>query len=125
MPSAFSITVSCFPRRFRSIRDGRSSSSPYLQTSAIQRTGLTEALERVYKHGKGGEKGTISGATALTFFAPSNRAFEKLPRKLRFFLFSPFGQRALKKLLQFHIVPGIVLHSGARGFLRHPVKHHD
>lgn len=69
------------------------------------------------------------GAPVVTVFAPSNAAFEKLPLKLKFFLFSPFGENVLKKILQYHIVPTTVIHSGALNFflflLVHPiVKQH-
>lgn len=75
------------------------------QTSALQRVGLTDELEWSDIHGP------LSGSPAVTVFAPTNRAFARLPRRLRRFLFSPFGEKALKKLLQFHIVPEFVLHS--------------
>ena len=56
-------------------------------------------------------EGSVAGSPAVTFFAPINKAFARLPRKLRLFLFSPFGEKVLKRLLQFHIVPEFVLHS--------------
>ena len=55
--------------------------------------------------------GTVDGSPAVSFFAPTNKAFEKLPHGLRRFLFSPFGEKALKKLLQYHIIPEFVLHT--------------
>lgn len=58
------------------------------------------------------DKGTLEGSPAITIFAPVTEAWEKLPLKLRLFLFSPFGERALKKLLSLHIVPEFILHSG-------------
>ncbi|TBU28940.1 FAS1 domain-containing protein [Dichomitus squalens] len=73
-------------------------------SSAIQRVGLTDELDF-----HGGEDG--SGTGAVSIFAPHNKAFSRLPPRLKFYLFSPFGQKALKKLLQFHIVPDAVLHS--------------
>jgi hypothetical protein len=79
-------------------------------TSALQRVGLTQALDLHWVHNKEG-KGHLEGISAVTFFAPTNKAFKALPRKLRLFLFSPFGVRALKKLLQYHIVPNVVVHS--------------
>ncbi|KAI0781244.1 hypothetical protein BD413DRAFT_25060 [Trametes elegans] len=79
-------------------------------TSALQRTGLTDAVEWREVPSDDG-KHTVDGSPAVTFFAPSNKAFAKLPRNLRFFLFSPFGEKALKKLLQFHIVPELILHA--------------
>jgi uncharacterized surface protein with fasciclin (FAS1) repeats len=76
-------------------------------TSALQRTALTGDVNWEWLH----SEHKMIGTNAVTFFAPSNRAFSRLPFRLRRFLFSPFGARALRKLLQFHIVPGLVLHS--------------
>ncbi len=53
-----------------------------------------------------------TAAPAVTVFLPINSAWRKLPKGLQLFLFSPFGTRALKKLLQLHIVPDFVLHAG-------------
>ncbi|KAF8906022.1 FAS1 domain-containing protein [Gymnopilus junonius] len=75
-------------------------------TSALQRSGLTRNLDLRWVRGKG-----LKGTPLVTIFAPTNRAFEALPRNLRSYLFSPFGERTLKKLLQYHIVPHTVLHS--------------
>jgi len=47
----------------------------------------------------------------VTVFAPTNNAFARLPKGLQRFLFSRFGERALKKLLEFHIVPEFILYS--------------
>ena len=58
------------------------------------------------------KKGHFEGTTAVTVFAVPNKVFDKLPERVKFFLFSPFGTNALKKLLQYHIVPGVVTHSG-------------
>jgi uncharacterized surface protein with fasciclin (FAS1) repeats len=41
----------------------------------------------------------------LTLFAPSNRAWAKLPIRLRLFLFSPFGTRVLQYILALHALP--------------------
>ncbi|KAI0371796.1 hypothetical protein BV20DRAFT_965078 [Pilatotrama ljubarskyi] len=79
-------------------------------TSALQRVGLTDAVEWREVPGSDG-KHTVDGSPAVTFFAPTNKAFARLPKRLRAFLFSPFGEKALKKLLQFHIVPEVVLHA--------------
>jgi len=54
----------------------------------------------------------LQGSSALTLLAPTNSAFEHLPLKLRLFLFSPLGQRALRKILEYHIVPNLVVHTG-------------
>ncbi|KAG5645031.1 hypothetical protein DXG03_007210 [Asterophora parasitica] len=80
-------------------------------TSAIQRTGLTDHLDLRYVRGKKDKKGSLEGAGAVTVFAPTNRAFDVLPKKLKLFLFSPFGTRILRKLLQYHIVPDAVFHT--------------
>ncbi|KAF7971644.1 hypothetical protein HWV62_20684 [Athelia sp. TMB] len=81
-------------------------------TSAVQRIGATDALEWRYVP-TGGEdrKWELQGSASSTLFAPTSGAFEKLPWKLRLFLFSPFGEKVLGKLLQLHVVPGVVLHS--------------
>jgi hypothetical protein len=128
-----SSTILCYPRR----QFSKSSSSfqtpfhlPYVtdacftiydlqlpQTSALQRVGLTEFLDLHWIPGDDKEKGKLGGTPTVTFFAPTNQAFKSLPKKLQWFLFSPFGSRALKKLLQFHIVPGLVAHSGTHYML--------
>ncbi|KAF8964070.1 FAS1 domain-containing protein [Flammula alnicola] len=75
-------------------------------TSALQRSDLTGDVDLRFIHGKG-----LKGTSLVTVFAPTNRAFVALPKKLQLFLFSPFGERVLKKLLQYHIVPAAVVHS--------------
>ncbi|KAF4603966.1 hypothetical protein EYR40_001141 [Pleurotus pulmonarius] len=80
-------------------------------TSAIQRVGLVEEVDLRYKPGKKGEKGTLEGTPVVTSFIPINKAFNKLPIKLRLFLFSPFGEHVLKKILQYHTVPDLLIHS--------------
>ncbi|TDL27095.1 FAS1 domain-containing protein [Rickenella mellea] len=82
-------------------------------TSALQRVGLSSEVEFRYRHDKSHEVAftAFEGTPVTTFFAPSNLAFNRLPKKLQLFLFSPFGERALKKLLQYHVVPKIVFHS--------------
>lgn len=86
-----------------------------VQTSALQRSKLTDHLDLRYTHGKG-----LEGASLVTIFAPTNRAFESLPAKLQLFLFSPFGERVLQKLLQYHIVPGAAVHS-SKSIFRKPL----
>ncbi|KAI0637277.1 hypothetical protein C8Q77DRAFT_1155122 [Trametes polyzona] len=79
-------------------------------TSALQRVGLTGDIEwREVPNADG--KHTVDGSPAVTFFAPTNKAFARLPKRLKFFLFSPLGEKVLKKLLQFHVVPEVVLHA--------------
>ncbi|KAL0947253.1 hypothetical protein HGRIS_013374 [Hohenbuehelia grisea] len=80
-------------------------------TSALQRAGLTDSVDRHWVPGKDGEKGSLEGATTLTAFLPTNRAFDTLPPRLRFFLFSPFGEWILKKLIQYHTVPDLWIHN--------------
>jgi len=75
-------------------------------TSTLQRSNLTKLLDLRYVHEKG-----FKGSKLVTVFAPTNHAFEKLPRKLRLFLFSPFGERILQKLLRYHIVPDLAFFS--------------
>jgi len=77
-----------------------------LQTSTIQRSGLTADTDLRYVHDEG-----LRGASLVTVFAPTNRAFQRLPKKLQLFLFSPFGERILKKIVQYHIVPNEVVHT--------------
>lgn len=84
----------------------------FLQTSAIQRVGLTGAIDRWHCTRDDGHDIGFLGATATTAFAPTSGAFKRLPKKLKLYLFSPFGQKALKKLLEYHIVPNFVLHTG-------------
>ncbi|KAJ7043334.1 hypothetical protein C8F04DRAFT_992847 [Mycena alexandri] len=58
-----------------------------------------------------GVSNSLEGNKTATLFAPTNRAFKRLPKGLQQFLFSPEGAVALQKLLEFHVVPDIVLHS--------------
>lgn len=48
-----------------------------------------------------------------TLFAPSNFAFQKLGPKINAFLFSQYGQKYLKALLEYHVVPSNTLYSDA------------
>ncbi|RFU32597.1 hypothetical protein B7463_g3737, partial [Scytalidium lignicola] len=48
-----------------------------------------------------------------TFFAPNNLAFKKLGPKINAFLFSKFGERFLKALLQYHVSVNQTLYSDA------------
>ncbi|KAF5014373.1 hypothetical protein F66182_14666, partial [Fusarium sp. NRRL 66182] len=61
---------------------------------ALVKTGLIDVLNP--------ESSKIGG----TLFAPTNKAFAKLPTKVNAFLFSAAGQKYLKALLKYHIVPG-------------------
>ena len=48
-----------------------------------------------------------------TLFAPSNFAFKKLGPKINAFLFSTYGVKYLKALLEYHVVQGSTLYSDA------------
>ncbi|OKL62431.1 hypothetical protein UA08_02135 [Talaromyces atroroseus] len=48
-----------------------------------------------------------------TLFAPTNKAFAKLPPQVNAFLFSRAGEKYLKALLKYHIVPGHTLFTDA------------
>lgn len=48
-----------------------------------------------------------------TVFAPSNFAFQKLGPRINAFLFSKYGQKYLKALLQYHVVANQTLYSDA------------
>ncbi|KAH9951976.1 FAS1 domain-containing protein [Amylocystis lapponica] len=76
-------------------------------TSALGRVDLIDALDLHHVP----ESEDTKGSPAVTFFAPTNHAFERLPKRLQHFLFSRHGERALKKLLQFHTLPEFVLYS--------------
>jgi uncharacterized surface protein with fasciclin (FAS1) repeats len=78
-------------------------------TSALQRSNLTDLVDFQYVHHA--QSNGFEGSTFVTIFAPLNCAFEKLPRRLKLFLFSPFGRRVLQKLLLFHIVPEVAFFS--------------
>jgi len=80
----------------------------FILTSALQKVRLDDRLSWGWKKK---DSSSEKGAT-VTFFAPSDQAFKRLPPKLRRFLFSPFGARALKKILSYHIVPDVILHTG-------------
>ncbi|KAK4569641.1 hypothetical protein LTR86_003406 [Recurvomyces mirabilis] len=66
----------------------------------LGKTGLLEKLNTT--HHAGG-----------TLFAPSNFAFQKLGPKINAFLFSSYGQKYLKALLEYHVVPDHTLYSDA------------
>jgi uncharacterized surface protein with fasciclin (FAS1) repeats len=68
---------------------------------ALVKTGLIDSVNRKELH--------IGG----TLFAPTNQAFAKLPPAVNAFLFSPAGEKYLKALLKYHIVPGHTLFTDA------------
>jgi len=49
---------------------------------------------------------TLSGAAPITFFAPTNAAFAKLPPTTVETLLQPVNRALLAKLLGYHVVPG-------------------
>jgi uncharacterized surface protein with fasciclin (FAS1) repeats len=67
---------------------------------ALTKTGLLETLNST-DHAGG------------TFFAPPNGAFRKLGPKINAFLFSKYGEKYLKALLEYHVVPNQTLYSTA------------
>ncbi|KAG8629602.1 hypothetical protein KVT40_003467 [Elsinoe batatas] len=66
----------------------------------LTKTGLLDDLAK--DNSKGG-----------TLFAPSNFAFQKLGPRVNGFLFSKYGQKYLKALLQYHVVPHTTVYSDA------------
>ena len=68
---------------------------------ALEKTGLYAALNDTSSH--------VGG----TLFAPSNFAFKKLGPKVNAFLFSKFGEKYLKALIKYHVVPNHTLYSDA------------
>jgi len=91
-------------------------------TSAVQKVDLDTTLSPWIHHGADEVAEPVTDLLAeivkekiefrnFTIFAPSNRAFFKLGPKINAFLFSPFGRRVLKSILEYHIVPDVVLFS--------------
>ncbi|KAE8218695.1 hypothetical protein CF319_g7476, partial [Tilletia indica] len=54
-----------------------------------------------------------AGSNALTVFAPSNNAWNKLPWAFKAYLFSPHGEDLLAKVLMFHSVRDIIFFADA------------
>ena len=79
-------------------------------TSATQKVDGQKFLTWSYDHeaSKPG-KPKFTGTPAATLFAPTNGAFAILPPGLKLYLFSPFGDRAMKKLLSYHYIPKTLL----------------
>jgi len=86
-PPALKI-VELFPGEFSTLQLG------------LEKTGLFEAIE---------EAPHVGG----TLFAPSNWAFQKLGPKINAFLFSKYGHKYLKALLEYHVVANQTLYSDA------------
>ncbi|WWC58086.1 uncharacterized protein I303_100621 [Kwoniella dejecticola CBS 10117] len=79
-------------------------------TSSVQKVHGREYLDWHYdrEHSKPG-KPQFHGKPLVTLFAPTNIAFATIPPKLKFYLFSPFGEHALTKLLAYHYIPNTLL----------------
>jgi len=89
LPPAPAITeVDLFPGAFSTLELG------------LYKTGLLDMLNTTDHNGG-------------TLFAPSNGAFEKLGPKANAFLFSKYGLKYLKALLEYHVVPENTLYSDA------------
>ncbi|KAF7189651.1 Aurofusarin biosynthesis cluster protein S [Pseudocercospora fuligena] len=88
-PSAIK-SIDLFPGEFSTLELG------------LGKTGLLERLNTTRGEGRGG-----------TFFAPSNFAFQKLGPRINAFLFSEYGRKYLKALLEYHVVPYHTLYSDA------------
>jgi uncharacterized surface protein with fasciclin (FAS1) repeats len=86
-PSAIEI-IDLFPAGFSTLELG------------LSKTGLLDKLNTT-DHAGG------------TFFAPNNDAFAKLGPKANAFLFSKYGLKYLKALLEYHVVPDNTLYSDA------------
>jgi len=85
---------------------------PCPQTSALQKVRLEDDLDWYYKRSDNKKKkGRFVGAPVVTSFIPDNEAWEKLPRNLVIYLFSPFGEKALTKILKYHVVPNYIVHA--------------
>ncbi|KAG8528693.1 uncharacterized protein KY384_006380 [Bacidia gigantensis] len=67
----------------------------------LEKTGLFKAINDTSTHNGG------------TIFAPSNFAFQKLGPKINAFLFSKYGLKYLKALLEYHVVQDQTLYSDA------------
>lgn len=68
---------------------------------ALYKTGFAEKMNDTSTH--------VGG----TLFAPSNDAFKRLGTRIVAFLFSDHGEKYLKALLEYHIVPNFTLYSDA------------
>lgn len=87
-PPSVIAEIDLFPGQFSTLELG------------LGKTGLLEKLNTTENHGG-------------TFFAPSNWAFQKLGPKINAFLFSQYGLKYLKGLLEYHVVPHHTLYSDA------------
>jgi uncharacterized surface protein with fasciclin (FAS1) repeats len=58
--------------------------------------------------------GTLSGTESYTVFAPTNAAFNKVPRATLANLLKPENKAQLQKVLTYHVVPGAVTSSALK-----------
>ncbi|WVQ80369.1 hypothetical protein IAT38_002474 [Cryptococcus sp. DSM 104549] len=91
-------------------------------TSSVQKIDEAHLLDWKFdrEHSKRGHP-KFTGTPLATIFAPTNAAFHLLPAELKFYLFSPFGEKALKKILAYHYIPHTLLLSEKV----HVAKHND
>lgn len=79
-------------------------------TSAVQGLDARKYIEYEYDREKSTPGNPVfRGQPLVTLFAPTNFAFGRLPPKLKLYLFSPFGEKALAKVLMYHTVPKTLL----------------
>ncbi|KJE05777.1 hypothetical protein I311_00503 [Cryptococcus gattii NT-10] len=90
-------------------------------TSSVQKIHMAHALDFCIEHDED-YKHKVHGTPLATLFAPTNTAFALLPPRLKFFLFSRFGKKALTKLLAYHYVPHTLLLSEALHVEKHGHK---
>jgi len=99
-------------------------------TTALQKVSGTGAVAWEFSGKLSKEKHhpVFVGNPAVTAFVPTREAFDKLPDKLQFFLFSPFGERVLAKVLSYHVVPDYVIFTESihhKGHGHGGKKHHQ
>lgn len=92
-------------------------------TQSVYGLHAKELLDYHYDRNASKEAGKpkFQGTGLATLFSPTNTAFHRLPGGLKFYLFSPFGEKALAKLLAYHYVPHTLLLSE---LIVHEGKHH-
>jgi uncharacterized surface protein with fasciclin (FAS1) repeats len=67
----------------------------------LRKTGLVKGFDASYPK------------TGATIFAPTNKAFKRLGPKINGFLFSKYGEKYLKALLEYHLVVNYTLFTDA------------
>jgi len=74
--------------------------------NAVQASSVTTLVKAVQMAGL---DGTLSGPGPFTVFAPTNDAFDKLPKGALAGLMKPESKDKLKGLLTYHVIPGRLL----------------